>query len=64
MAVKVANNRNRTARADEHRILAPHFVERLGGSLNVFVIHRNQAWVAGVDEPHFDIDASEAIFST
>src|ERR1019366_4903972 len=38
VAVKVAHNRNRPARADEHCVLAPHLMQRPRSRLNIFVV--------------------------
>ena len=37
VAVEVADDGNRSARADEHRVLAPDFVQRARGRLNVLL---------------------------
>ena len=43
MPVKVAHNGDRSARADEDRVLAPHFVQRPRGRLDVRIVDGNQA---------------------
>ncbi len=57
VAVKVADDRNRPAGADEDCVFAPDLVEGAGGGLDVGVVDRNEAGVAGVNQPHVDVDA-------
>jgi len=57
MAVKVADDGDGAAGADEDRLLAPNLFQRPRGRLDVGVVDGNQAGVAGVNQAHFDIDA-------
>ena len=57
MAVEVADDGNGAAGADEDRLLAPDLMERARGGLDVRIVDADQAGVAGVNQPHLDIDA-------
>ena len=50
MTVKVADNGDRPAGADEHRVFTPHLAQCPGGGLDVGIVHRNQARVAEVNQ--------------
>ena len=57
VAVEVADDGNGSAGSDEHGVFAPDFVQGVRGGLDVLVVHRDEAGVAGVDEADINVDA-------
>ena len=57
IAVKIADDGDGAAGADEDRLLAPDLAQGGGGSLNVGVIDPDQTGVAGVNQADLNIDA-------
>ena len=56
VTIEVADDGDGAAGADEDGVFAPDFVEGAGGGLDVLVVDRDQAGVAGVDETDVDVN--------